>query len=131
MVDETGDTSSESPISQEAFHALAEMIGLDMPEVLADLIETYLTEAGGLVEAMLTAHAAGDRAALVRPAHSLKSSSASIGATRLSRLCADLEAHLRGAPTPLDVPRQVAAIAAEYKVAAVALAQERDHLLNT
>ena len=41
------------------------------------------------------AHRAGDRNAIRLVAHTLKSSSASIGALRLSQLCAQIEAAIR------------------------------------
>lgn len=41
------------------------------------------------------AAASGDRTAVGHVAHTLKSSSASIGATRVSRLCAEIEAEVR------------------------------------
>ena len=41
---------------------------------------------------MTDAATAGDSAAIVRPAHTLKSTSASIGAMRLSAICRDIEA---------------------------------------
>lgn len=131
MVEAPAGSGDDSPISQEEFRSLAEMIGLDMPEVLADLIETYVSESHGLVENLVSAHQANDRNAMVRPAHSLKSSSASIGAMRLSRLCADLEAHLRGAPTSMDVSLQVGTIAEEFTRVVAALEREIEQLLNT
>ncbi len=130
MVEAPAGSGDGSPISQEEFRSLAEMIGLDMPEVLVDLIETYVTESHGLVESLVTAHQSDDRSAMVRPAHSLKSSSASIGAMRLSRLCADLEAHLRGAPSQMDVPRQVGDIAQEFARVTAALKHEIEQLTN-
>jgi len=131
MAEESADVGSGAPISQEEFQSLAEMIGLDMPEVLADLIETYLSESRSLVDSLVAAHQAGDNDAMVRPAHSLKSSSASVGAMRLSGLCADLEAHLRGAPTTMDVDGQVASIDHEFERVTTALEYEKEQLLNT
>ena len=40
---------------------------------------------------MVAAAEAGDAAAIVRPAHTLKSSSASLGAMRLSGICSAIE----------------------------------------
>ena len=131
MAEESANVGREAPISQEEFQSLAEMIGLDMPEVLADLLETYLTESRSLVDSLLAAHQVGDSDAMMRPVHSLKSSSASVGAMRLSSLCADLEAYLRGAPTEMDVDRQVALIADEFEQVTTALTYEKEQLLNT
>jgi signal transduction histidine kinase/DNA-binding response OmpR family regulator len=58
---------------------------------LQRLDETYLRTAAPLMQAADAAMAAGDGPALQRAAHALKSSSANVGATTLSRLCAELE----------------------------------------
>jgi HPt (histidine-containing phosphotransfer) domain-containing protein len=59
---------------------------------LRDLVSTYVDEALGLLGGMRDAVAADDPAAIVRPAHTLKSSSAAVGAMRLSSICRDIEA---------------------------------------
>lgn len=105
----------EPPISEEGFAELVEMVGPNMQEVLNDLLSTYLEESAGLVEAMQEALAKDVEAEMLRPSHSLKSSSASIGAMRLSRLCAQLEDYLRSGRESLDVPAQVGKIAGEYE----------------
>ena len=58
---------------------------------IVDLVETYLTEGAANLEDMLAAAAAIDAEAIVRPAHTLKSSSASLGAMRLSTICKAIE----------------------------------------
>jgi two-component system sensor histidine kinase/response regulator len=64
--------------------------GDDM-DFVRELVDTYVGEAGGHLAALDEAVAAGDAAAVVRPAHTLKSSSASVGAMRLSELCRGIE----------------------------------------
>jgi HPt (histidine-containing phosphotransfer) domain-containing protein len=119
-----GDGNSPA-ISDAEFQALVEMIGADMPEVLIDLLDTYLEESAGLVNAIRNGTDQGDLASVLRPAHSLKSSSASIGAMRLSKLCSDLESHLRGSLAGLDVLGQVQAIEDEFGRVQSALAAEK------
>ncbi len=72
-----------------------------------ELVETYLADTPAQLEAMTTAVEADDADALVRPAHTLKSSSATVGAMRLSSVARELEmagrtgtleASVRGAP---------------------------------
>jgi two-component system, sensor histidine kinase and response regulator len=63
----------------------------DDDEFIADLIATYVGEGLEHIRAMADAIAAGDVAGLVRPAHTLKSSSASIGALRIAALCRGIE----------------------------------------
>ncbi len=61
------------------------------PEVVADLVDTFLTEAPTVADTIRRAAAAADRTDLKRAAHSLKSSSAALGATTLSKSSARLE----------------------------------------
>jgi HPt (histidine-containing phosphotransfer) domain-containing protein len=62
---------------------------------LRDLIETYVLEGTANLAALRDAAGAADAAAAIRPAHTLKSSSASIGALRLADLCREIEASAR------------------------------------
>ena len=78
--------------------ALARLSGLD-PTGKNQLIERVLmafqTSVARLRPQAEAARASGDRAALRLVAHTLKSSSASIGAMRLSQLCARIETAIR------------------------------------
>jgi HPt (histidine-containing phosphotransfer) domain-containing protein len=122
----SGSNEGNTPaISDTEFQALVEMVGTDMPEVLIDLLDTYLEESSGLVNAIRSGTDAGDLGSVLRPAHSLKSSSASIGAMRLSKLCADLESHLRGSLPDLDVVGQTQRIVSEFGRVQTALAVEK------
>ena len=58
---------------------------------IVDLVETYIAEGAANLEGMIAAAEAGDPAAIVRPAHTLKSSSASLGAIRLADICRGIE----------------------------------------
>jgi two-component system sensor histidine kinase BarA len=70
-------------IDDPTFDALRASVGGD-PEFLADLIETYVTEASGLLSSLREALDKGDSEAARRAAHTLKSTSASLGALELS-----------------------------------------------
>jgi HPt (histidine-containing phosphotransfer) domain-containing protein len=109
-----GSDGAAAPISEAEYQALVEMVGPDSPEVMVDLIDTYLDESLGLVRTIQEGASSGNLNSMLRPAHSLKSSSASIGAMRLSKYCADLEAHLRGSLPNLDVGGQVLLIDNEF-----------------
>ena len=63
----------------------------DDDDFIRELVETYVTEGTANMDELLAAAAAGDAAAIVRPAHSLKSTSASLGAMRLSAICRSIE----------------------------------------
>jgi CheY-like chemotaxis protein len=62
-----------------------------MEDEFARLIRQYLDNAPKQLEALDEAARKGDVAELVRPAHSLKSSSANVGAMRLSALAREVE----------------------------------------
>jgi HPt (histidine-containing phosphotransfer) domain-containing protein len=51
-----------------------------------ELVETYVSEASVYLEAMTAAAADADATAIIRPAHTLKSSSATLGAMRLAAI---------------------------------------------
>jgi CheY-like chemotaxis protein len=69
------------------------------PDLLARTIKLYLVESPKLMQKLKQAALANDAPQIVRSAHSLKSSSANVGATLLSRYCADLETSARRADT--------------------------------
>jgi HPt (histidine-containing phosphotransfer) domain-containing protein len=101
---------TEAAIDPSALEVLSETTGGD-PEFLAELIDTYLSDAVEQFAAMDAAFAAGDAAALRRAAHSLKSNSATFGATALTALARQLEelgkaAELDAAGTLLAEARQ-------------------------
>lgn len=58
---------------------------------MRELVDTYVTEGTANMDAVVAAAASGDCPAIVRPAHSLKSTSASLGAMRLSAICRAIE----------------------------------------
>ena len=68
-------------------------------EVLARVIDVYLLESPKLVHALKQAVGAADARQIERCAHSLKSCSANVGASMLSRHCAELEASARRGET--------------------------------
>lgn len=91
-----------------------------------ELIDTFLDDATGQLDGLRAAVAGGpaDHDALVRPAHSLKSSAASVGATRLADLSRELEAAARLGAVG-DAATRVAAIELEFGAARAALLATR------
>ncbi len=63
--------------------------------LLSRVLDTYAQSLERLLLQLRAARAASDAAAIRHVAHTLKSSSASVGALDLSSLCADVEARLR------------------------------------
>jgi HPt (histidine-containing phosphotransfer) domain-containing protein len=90
------------------------------PEFMAELIDTYAADAPTQVEALRDAVVAGDVDGLVRPAHTLKSASASLGALGLSELCRQLEASAKAGAGD-GTAAAVDAIGAEVERVLVAL----------
>ena len=81
-------------IDRAALDALLETTGGDLG-FLAELIDTYLSDAVELLAAMRQAIAVANPEELRRAAHSLKSNSASFGARTLASLCQELEQRAR------------------------------------
>lgn len=104
-------------IDPTGFESLVEMIGPDMPEMVAEILDTYLTEAEELLLQIRQAQANGDLDSMLRPVHSLKSSSASVGALALSSTCAELETYLRGHGPAVDVDGHVEQINRQFNEA--------------
>jgi HPt (histidine-containing phosphotransfer) domain-containing protein len=98
---------SSLPILDEAtIDQLFESVGSD-PAFLDELVEAYLSDAPAQLAAARAAVAAGSADDLVRPAHTLKSSSSTFGAQTLAGLARDLELRARagsldGAAITLD-----------------------------
>ena len=76
-------------IDRAVFNAVLASVG-DL-EFLRELIEGYFEDSPTLLAALHTALAAGNAGEFRRAAHSLKSTSASLGATNLATLCRELE----------------------------------------
>ena len=104
-------------LDQQVLDALRESVAGD-DAFLADLVATYLTEGAEHMAEIEEAAAAGDAATIVRPAHSLKSSSAALGAARLSSISRDIEiAGREGRPDGLAASVEQARAAWEATVA--------------
>ncbi len=114
---------TEPIVDPAAFAHLLEITGNDL-EFVDELVDTFLDDAGTQLAAMRAAVTAGDVEALVRPVHSLKSSSANVGAAALAEACRALEADARsGAVT--DIEARVSACETALAAAREALLAER------
>ncbi len=111
-------------IDGATFAGLLEMTGGDL-EFLDELVDTYLVDGETQVGALRAAAAAGSVEELVRPAHSLKSSSLNIGALALGELCRTLETEARGG-TVADPRAEVEAIDVAFADARADLLAERE-----
>ena len=89
---------------------------------VVELIEAYLADSAAQLEAIEQAWSAGDAEALVRPAHTLKSASATLGAMPLSVAARTLESAARSGSLDGDDARgAAAAIRPAWEAASAAL----------
>jgi CheY-like chemotaxis protein len=84
-----------STIDQTAIDGIRELEGAGNQGFLERIIGLYLSGATRLVEEVISAAEKGDAASLLRAAHTLKSSSANVGALGLSELCRKIEGMVR------------------------------------
>jgi HPt (histidine-containing phosphotransfer) domain-containing protein len=108
---------SESVIDQNIYAELQSTAGA---EFLAELVDTFLEEAPGMLAELRSARVRGDAESFRRAAHSLKSNGNTFGAVKLAAMARELElAGLNAEPAhDLDA---LSALDAEYACAAAAL----------
>lgn len=80
-----------APLDPKPLATLRDRLGDRAPVAVANLIDCYLAEAAEQLQTMQRAVADADADALKRAAHTLKSSSGSLGAATLANLCRHLE----------------------------------------
>jgi HPt (histidine-containing phosphotransfer) domain-containing protein len=107
------------PIDVEAFERLVDITGGDLA-FIDELVDTYLEDGASQITALREASAAGDPAGVIRPAHTLKSSSANVGALVLAEACRSLEADGRAGAVP-DLATRVEDCARGFEAARSAL----------
>ena len=78
-------------LDPQALERLRELDPGGQSKLLARVVDAFSTSVSRLLPQINKALDAGDLSAIHHVAHTLKSSSASIGATHLSRLCAEIE----------------------------------------
>ena len=111
--------TKQSVIDPAVWADLLESLGGDA-DFVAELLETYFDDSSRLLVAMQEALSTGKAEDLRRAAHSLKSSSASFGAIRLSNKCRELE-DMGKADALEGAAEQIDHIAAEYAKTRAAL----------
>ena len=107
--------------------SVLQQLGKDLggPEALREVIRAFLSGAPGLLGTLRDATAQGDAAAIRRAAHTLKASSAMLGALGLSDRCDELE-RLSRTGSVQGAPSRVAVIEAMYGFIEVALKAAAD-----
>jgi HPt (histidine-containing phosphotransfer) domain-containing protein len=92
-----------------------------MGDEFTDLVRVYLEDTPKAVAVLESAAARGDRDGIIAPSHSLKSTSANLGAIRLAELAKRLEHGARSGELGGDPQMLVAELKREYQQVAVAL----------
>ncbi len=106
---------------------LGELGKILKPEMLARTLQLYLVESPKLIEKLKQGASAGDAQQTASAAHSLKSSSANVGAKVLSRYCERVEAAARRADME-EARKMAATIETEHGCVQTALSAEYEAL---
>lgn len=117
--------SGKHPVTTLDAAALAGLRELDphgLNRLLDRVVRAFQSSLDRLLPQLLEAHAKGDPAGVRHVAHTLKSSSASIGALKLSALCAELENAVRNGAVD-GLKDLVETVCAEVESVRPALAQ--------
>ncbi len=117
--------SFDDPLTVLDAAAMARLTELDPKgenRLIERVLQAFQTSVARLRPQAEAARASGDRATLRLVAHTLKSSSASIGAMRLSQLCAQIESAIR-LEAEGDLSTQLDAMAAAIDAALATIAK--------
>jgi len=89
------ESSEQSPLDYAALKNIRALQREGAPDIVARVVSQYLEDAPRLLYAMREAVPTGNMGELRTAAHSLKSSSANVGANRLAELCKHIEMKAR------------------------------------
>lgn len=106
-------TNVVTSVNFGTLHEAASDIGGEDPAFLVELIDSYLDNTRSLLQELHSSSEQKDLGAMLRTAHTLKSSSSLIGAEDLSNLCRDLETNLRNQVYD-DLDLKISKITDEY-----------------
>ncbi len=119
------DSGNEAPacIDRGVLQSLQDLQIEGEPSIVRQVVETYLADAVPLISQLKQALSDNDGAVLQRAAHTLKSSSANVGALGLSEISRELEMNCRNNSFD-DAARLVAAIESAFEEVRGALRKE-------
>lgn len=124
-VDPETDAEGEAVvIDQESLDRVRQMQREGQPDILTRLIDVYLNSSPDLIGKLESALEANDIAAIELNAHTLKSSSANLGALRYSALCSEAEQAAREGGSK-DLEALCRQIISEFEAVCDALRKER------
>jgi signal transduction histidine kinase/CheY-like chemotaxis protein/HPt (histidine-containing phosphotransfer) domain-containing protein len=116
-------SSSDEALDRKVLAGLRALGGGDNDFVF-EMIDLFIEQSPRNLEVMRAALDVGDLPAIAKAAHNMKSSSAYLGARRLSELCAQLETKANAREANF-VARAVEALTAEFDVVRRALSEEK------
>jgi CheY-like chemotaxis protein len=119
--------NSTQVIDRQVLDQLGKVRTNGKPELLTRVIKLYLVESPKLIQKLKQAANAANAPEMASQAHSLKSSSANVGAKVLSRYCEDLEQSARRADTE-EARRILAKVESEHGSVQAALKAESEQL---
>jgi CheY-like chemotaxis protein len=119
--------NSTQVIDRQVLDQLGKVRTNGKPELLTRVIKLYLVESPKLIQKLKQAAKAANAPEMASQAHSLKSSSANVGAKVLSRYCEDLEQSARRADTE-EARRILAKVESEHGSVQAALKAESEQL---
>ncbi len=112
--------SLETVLDNEALDVIRSLEQSGAPSLLKRVIDTYIDTSSPLVEVISQSSAEKSAEELLQASHSLKSSSANVGAKRLAGLCAELEKFARDDQMS-ELGERPDLVAKEYKIVVEAL----------
>ncbi len=90
-----GDDSTTSPVDHKALLALEQLQIKGEPSIVKKVVTSYLNDAEDLIEQLRDGFSDKDHEVLHRSAHTLKTSSANVGALKLSGISMEIEKNCR------------------------------------
>jgi len=95
---------TEAALERAALDAIRVLDETGAAGLLQQVVQLYFESTPRLIAELRRAHAAGEVQAVRNAAHSLKSSSANLGATRLAEMCKAVEHAARAGALSADLP---------------------------
>ena len=117
-------------VAEDVLENIIEMVGLNEPDFLVELIETYLDDSSKSVQKLPEALSTGDLEFVQITVHSLKSTSATFSAHRLSTMAGTLEAAMRNGDSSVDLAAGIDNLMGEYERVRIALVAKKRTLLD-
>ena len=114
----------QATIDKSALQQIADLDPEQNGELLSGIIDSYIDNAKSLIRDLGEAITGDDVEGATRAAHSLKSSSANVGAMKLSSLCAEME-HSGRKQDMQSILASIDSVKAEFDIAIAALTRHK------